>query len=280
MDLGRGAGRAGRRDDAHRLPMCRARATPASARHDEPLFPTEVMFHQQPVAWVLGETLEAARLGAARVAVEYEPLPAILTHRRGHRGRRAFSPVPRVMASRRCCAAIESQRAAFSGELAHRRAGAFLPGDAVLRSRGWMRAAAVALHSSTQHPAETQEIVARVLGLPRNQVTVECLRMGGAFGGKEVQAAPYAAVAALGRVEDEAARARAADARARHGAHRQTPSVPGAVRRRASTTDGRLEGVRIALYSDGGWSLDLSEPILWRALFHMRQRVPACRRRN
>src|SRR5947199_8899 len=32
--------------------------------------------------------------------------------------------------------------------------------------------------------------------------------------------------------------------------------------------DGLLEGVRITLYSDGGWSLDLSEPILWRALFH------------
>ena len=29
-------------------------------RHDEPLFPREVMFHGQPVAWVLGETLDAA----------------------------------------------------------------------------------------------------------------------------------------------------------------------------------------------------------------------------
>src|SRR5947207_13085303 len=48
-------------------------------RHDEPLFPTEVMFHQQPVAWVPGETLEAARRGAARVRAEYRPLPAILT---------------------------------------------------------------------------------------------------------------------------------------------------------------------------------------------------------
>jgi xanthine dehydrogenase large subunit len=32
--------------------------------------------------------------------------------------------------------------------------------------------------------------------------------------------------------------------------------------------DGRLEGVRISLYSDGGWSLDLSEPVLARAMFH------------
>src|SRR6185436_5781358 len=25
---------------------------------------------------------------------------------------------------------------------------------------------------------------------------------------------------------------------------------------------------RLALYSDGGWSLDLSEPVMWRSLFH------------
>ncbi len=48
-------------------------------RHDEPLFPAEVMYHSQPVAWVLGETLDAAQLGAGRVVAEYEPLPAILT---------------------------------------------------------------------------------------------------------------------------------------------------------------------------------------------------------
>ena len=48
-------------------------------RHDEPLFPLEVMFYHQPVAWVLGETLDAARRGAARVRAEYQPLPAILT---------------------------------------------------------------------------------------------------------------------------------------------------------------------------------------------------------
>ena len=50
-----------------------------SSHHDEPLFPTEVLFHQQPVAWVLGDTLEAARRGAQGVIAEYDPKPAILT---------------------------------------------------------------------------------------------------------------------------------------------------------------------------------------------------------
>ena len=51
----------------------------AGIKHDEPLFPTEVMFHGHAVCWVLGETLEAARLGAAAVEVDVEPLPAYLT---------------------------------------------------------------------------------------------------------------------------------------------------------------------------------------------------------
>src|SRR5918998_5863999 len=53
----------------------------AGVKHDEPLFPTEVMFYGHAVAWVLGETLEAARLGALAVEVDYEPLPAIVAVR-------------------------------------------------------------------------------------------------------------------------------------------------------------------------------------------------------
>ena len=51
----------------------------AGVKHDEPLFPDEVMFVGHAVCWVLGETLEAARLGAAAVEVDYEPLPAIVS---------------------------------------------------------------------------------------------------------------------------------------------------------------------------------------------------------
>ncbi len=37
----------------------------SGVKHDEPLFPDEVMYHGHAVCWVLGETLEAARRGAA-----------------------------------------------------------------------------------------------------------------------------------------------------------------------------------------------------------------------
>ena len=48
-------------------------------RHDEPLFPDEVAYHGQPVCWVLADTEANARAAAARVVVDAEPLPAILS---------------------------------------------------------------------------------------------------------------------------------------------------------------------------------------------------------
>jgi xanthine dehydrogenase large subunit len=53
------------------------------------------------------------------------------------------------------------------------------------------------VHSSTQHPTEIQHCVAAMLGVSDARVTCECRRMGGAFGGKESQAAQWAALAAL-----------------------------------------------------------------------------------
>src|SRR5436305_5788626 len=53
------------------------------------------------------------------------------------------------------------------------------------------------VHSSTQHTTECQQIIAEVLGVPFNHVTVICKRMGGGFGGKETQAAQPAAMAAM-----------------------------------------------------------------------------------
>lgn len=235
-----------------------------SNRHDEPLFPREVMYHSQPVAWVLGETLEAARRGALRIAVEYEPLPAILTIDDALLAGSFHSPPLRM--SRGDLSAMASSALRFEGEL---RIGGqehfYLETQCAI---AWLdETGGVAAHSSTQHPTETQEVIARVLGLPRNRVTVECLRMGGAFGGKEVQANAWAAVAALGAWKTKrpvrVRLTRALDFALTGKRH------PFLGRFEAGfSSDGRVVAARIALYSDGGWSLDLSEPVLARAMFH------------
>jgi xanthine dehydrogenase large subunit len=126
----------------------------------------------------------------------------------------------------------------------------------------------VSLHSSTQHPAETQEIVARVLGVPKHAVTVQCVRMGGAFGGKEVQANLWAAVAALGAIKlGRPVRVRLT----RHHDMTMTGKRhPFLARFRVGfEPDGRLTALALQLYSDGGYSTDLSAPIMMRALFHV-----------
>src|SRR5689334_12237813 len=50
----------------------------AGVKHDEPLFPTEIRFFGHAACYVLGETLEAARLGAGAVVVEVEPEPSLV----------------------------------------------------------------------------------------------------------------------------------------------------------------------------------------------------------
>jgi xanthine dehydrogenase large subunit len=234
-------------------------------RHDEPLFPIEITFHSQPVAWVLGETLEAAMKGAARVIAEYRPLVPILSIEEAIAAE-SFHAGPHRIQRADAGAAIAGAPHTLRGEL-------FIGGQehfyletqcaiAKLDETG-----GVAVESSTQHPSETQEVIARVLGVPRNMVTVGCLRMGGAFGGKEVQANPYAAIAALGAWKTgrpvRVRLPRNLDMMLTGKRHpflaRFSAGFDGA---------GRLRGVELALYSDGGWSLDLSEPVLWRALFH------------
>lgn len=233
-------------------------------RRDEPLFPSEILFHQQPLAWVLGETLEAARRAAGLVRVEYEPLPAILTIEQAIAAE-SFHVGP-VHLNRGDASAIESSPLWFTGELAIGGQEHFYL-ETMAAIAAMDETGGVAIESSTQHPSEVQEIVARVLGVARHQVTVECLRMGGAFGGKEVQSNCYAAVAALGAWKTKrpvrVRLTRALDMALTGKRH------PFLARYAAGfARDGRLEGVRITLYSDGGWSLDLSEPVLWRALFH------------
>jgi xanthine dehydrogenase large subunit len=235
-------------------------------RHDEPLFPSTVMFHRQPVAWALADTLEAARAAAVQVRAEYQPLPAIV-HLEAAIAAESFLCGPATLQRGDSRAAIDASPHRLHGQLTiGGQEHFYLETHCAL---AWIdESGGVALHSSTQHPSETQAIVARVLGIPEHRVTVECLRMGGAFGGKEVQSNAFAAIAALGAWKTRrpvmVRLPRAIDMAITGKRH------PFLARFEAGYDDaGRLLGLYVNLYADGGWSLDLSEPILGRALFHI-----------
>ncbi len=126
----------------------------------------------------------------------------------------------------------------------------------------------VFVQSSTQHPSETQEIVAHVLDLHSHEVTVQCLRMGGAFGGKEMQPHGLAAVAALGAtLTGRPVRLRLNRTQDLTMAGKRHPFH--ATWQIGFDDELRTRALRATLTSDGGWSLDLSEPVLARALCHI-----------
>src|SRR6266704_1260126 len=212
----------------------------AGEKHDEPLFPSEVMFYHHAVCWVLGETLEAARLGAARVEADYEPLPALVSVHDAYR----FSGELQIGGQEHFY--LETQAAL-----------------ALVDENGQ-----IFVQSSTQHPSETQDIVAHVLGLSAHEVTVQCLRMGGGFGGKEFQPHGLAAVAALGAtLTGHPVSLRLTRNQDITMTGKRHPFF--ATWEAGFDADHRLCALRATLTSNGGWSLDLSEPVLARALCHI-----------
>jgi xanthine dehydrogenase large subunit len=238
----------------------------AGMKHDEPLFPDEVMFYGHAVAWVLGETLEAARLGAAAVEVEIDELPSLVTLQDAMAAGSYHGAQP-LMVQGDTDAGFADSAHVFTGEFQFSGQEHFyLETHAALAQVD--ENGQVFIQSSTQHPSETQEIVAHVLGVPAHEVTVQCLRMGGGFGGKEMQPHGFAAVAALGakltgrpvrfrlnRTQDLTMSGK------RHGFHARW--------RIGFDADGRIQALDATLTADGGWSLDLSEPVLARALCHI-----------
>ena len=238
----------------------------AGVKHDEPLFPSEVCYRGHAVCWVLGETLEAARIGAGKVEVEYAPLPSLVTVTEAIAAESFQGARPTVRrgepeAQWDTCAHVFEGEFEFAGQEHF-----YLETNAALAHVD--ENGQVFVQSSTQHPSETQEIVAHVLGRGSHEVTVQCLRMGGGFGGKEMQPHGYAAIAALGatltgrpvrlrlnRTQDMTMTGK------RHGFH--------AVWKVGFDADGKLRALEATLTADGGWSLDLSEPVQARALCHI-----------
>ncbi len=120
--------------------------------------------------------------------------------------------------------------------------------------------------------------VARVLGKPAHSVTVEVRRMGGGFGGKETQAAQWAALAALVAVKTgRAARLRLTrDEDMIMTGKRHDFLVDTEI---GFTEEGRILGIDIVQMCRAGFSADLSGAIADRAMFHADNAyyLPACR---
>ncbi|MCA9835674.1 MAG: xanthine dehydrogenase molybdopterin binding subunit [Trueperaceae bacterium] len=233
--------------------------------HDEELFPRVVQYWGQPIVWVVAETADAARQGAAKVSVDYDPLEPILTMPQAI-DQNSFHGDAQRMHKGDTAAALNKSAHVLEGEVEVGGQDHFYlethTSWAIPDTEGNMQ-----VYSSTQHPTETQIVVARVLGVASHRVVVTSLRMGGGFGGKETQANPFAAIAAL------AAQKTGRPAKVRLKRHQDMQisgkrhPMLGKYRVGFSKT-GKLEALDLDIYSDGGYSTDLSQAVMQRAMFH------------
>jgi xanthine dehydrogenase molybdopterin binding subunit/xanthine dehydrogenase small subunit len=238
-----------------------------AVKHDEILLADrEVFFHGQIVALVVGESAEACRAAAARVEVEYEPLPPVQTLAQAITAG-SFHNEPNFIRRGNCPRALAAAPLTLEGEFeTGGQEHFYLEPQAAWAERG--EDGTMTVVSSTQHPSEVQSLVAEVLSLPANKVVVQSPRMGGAFGGKETQAATPAALAALAAYHTgRSVRVRwNRDQDMMLTGHRH----PFLARFKVGfDRQGRLRAARVHLVSNGGWSQDLSQAVTDRALFHL-----------
>ncbi len=122
--------------------------------------------------------------------------------------------------------------------------------------------------SSTQHPTEVQHGVAKVLNIASAKIDSKVRRLGGGFGGKESQATIFAAMSALGAYLTQK------PVKIRLNRHidmtasgkRHDFKIYYTV---GFTVTGKVLALDIKLLSNGGNVLDLSGPVMTRALTHL-----------
>jgi len=235
-------------------------------KHDEPLLATDLVEHVgQPIFVVAARTRQAARAAARLAVIEYEDLPAVLDIDTALSGGRLVTE-PLTLSRGDVAPALDAAPRRLSGRM---RIGGqdhfYLEGQIARAEPG--EDDEVRVYSSTQHPSETQHMVAHVLGVPSNAVAVEVRRMGGAFGGKETQANLFACIAAL--VAKKIGRA------AKIRPDRDDDMVMTGKRHDfvvdydvGFDEDGRIHGLEMTYAARCGYSADLSGPVTDRALFH------------
>ena len=238
-----------------------------TGRNDEPVFPTDLIeFHGQPLFAVVAESRDAARRAAELAQMEVEDLPHALDPLQAQAAGYPHITDPLKLE--------RGDVATGFAEAPHRITGRLnVGGQDHMYLEGQISFAIpgedddVVVHCSTQHPSEAQHMVAHVLGVPSNAVTVNVRRMGGGFGGKESQMNLFACVAALAakkwnrpvkirpdRDQDMTATGKRHDFVIDYDV--------------AFDEAGRIQAVEGEFAARCGWSSDLSGPVTDRALFH------------
>lgn len=234
--------------------------------HDEPVLAVDTVTFVGQAILIIAASDEATALAAAKaIDIQYTPLPAILTLEQAIAADTKLQP-SRKITTGDSQAAITSAPLRLSGEL---RTGAqehwYLETQACLCIPG--EAGEITAFSSTQHPSETQALIAEVLHIPKIDVEVQVRRMGGGFGGKETQAnhtAIWAALLCKATRRPVKVRLFRDDDQKMTGKRHPFLSFYEV----GFDQEGKILGVHFELNTDGGAATDLTMAVLERAMMH------------
>jgi xanthine dehydrogenase large subunit len=239
-----------------------------SHKHDEPIFAVgKVQFWGQPIFAVVAETRDQARRAAQLAKVDYRDLDWLPDVRAAQAAGRPLVTEPLKLERGDVAASMAAAPRRVTGSMAMGGQDHFyLEGQIAFAIPG--EDEDVTVHSSTQHPSEVQLMVAQVLGVRHNAVTIQVRRMGGGFGGKETQSNLFAAVAAVAAKKWN----RACKIRPDRDDDMQATG-----KRHDFVVDydvgydetGKILAVEATLAARSGFSSDLSGPVTDRALFHV-----------
>lgn len=232
---------------------------------EELLASTHVHFCGMPIALVVAETEELARLAVTRIKAEIEPLPVITDPREAFEKGELIIP-PRTFRLGNPehewsqCAHIIEGRTETNGQehLYIETQGAY----ALPKENGQIK-----IYSSTQGPTAVQRTAARVLGMSMHEIEVDTTRLGGGFGGKEDQATTWAIMCALAashlKRPVKYCLHRMEDMRMTGKRHPYSADFKIGI-----TKDLRILAYEVIFYQNAGAAADLSPAVMERTLFH------------
>ncbi|MGO3740492.1 MAG: xanthine dehydrogenase molybdopterin binding subunit [Marinomonas foliarum] len=224
-----------------------------------------VHFIGQSIFAVAATSLRVAKQAVALAEIEYKPREATL-HPRQSLERQEFVLPTHTISCGDAKGALESAPNKLKSDL-------YIKGQEHFYLEGQISVATpnedggVQVFASSQHPAEVQKLVARVLGLPVAQVLVEVRRMGGGFGGKESQAAVLGCMAAVLAVRN------------RRPVKYRMPRQDGMVQtgkrhdfwnsyQVGFSNEGEILAAEYDMVGKCGCTADLSDGVVDRAMFH------------
>ena len=161
----------------------------------DPIFPKKAEYYGQPLFAVAAKTTELARKAVLKVKISYKSLKPITTIEAALK-KKSFVLKEKIIKKGEALKAINNS--------AHQLQGNFTTGSQEHFALEGQTAFVIPqedndfkVFSSTQHPSETQQIIAKMLNQKNNTITVETRRIGGGFGGKETQSFIFAAICTL-----------------------------------------------------------------------------------